>query len=159
MNNLNYHLISAEITVHAPIETVWEAWTTEHGVKRFFAPDCFIESKPGGAYEMYFDPSAPAGLRGGEGCRILAMQKPSMLSFTWNNPPELEKLRETHQNTHVLIRLEVIAPQDTRVILMQDGWGTGEDWEKAYAYFSKAWSTFVLPRLKLSLEQGPIQWD
>lgn len=96
--------ITAEILVDAFLSDVWEAWTTESGAKTFFAPDCKIDLRPGGAYEMYFDPDAPQGLRGGEGCQILALEGTEMLSFTWIAPPSMPEIRS--QFTHVVVRLE-----------------------------------------------------
>ena len=66
--------VTGEILVDAYKNDVWKAWTTEDGTKTFFAPDCKIDLRPGGAYEMYFNPDAPEGDRGGEGCRILALE-------------------------------------------------------------------------------------
>ena len=90
-----------EEIIPAPIEAVWQAWTTAEGVRRFFAPQCTIDLRPGGAYEMYFDLEAAAGLRGSEGCVVLAIEEPNMLSFTWNAPPELPRIRDHH--THVTL--------------------------------------------------------
>ena len=70
-------IIEFEVSIPAEMDAVWEAWTTEEGVKSFFAPECRIELHPGGAYEMYFDLDAESGLRGGEGCRILAIEQTS----------------------------------------------------------------------------------
>ena len=86
--------IIADVIVPADLRQVWEAWTTEEGTKTFFAPDCKIDLVSGGAYEMYFVLSSPKGLRGGEGCQILAFQPMDMLLFTWNAPPSLLTVRE-----------------------------------------------------------------
>ena len=65
--NAEERSINFEITVNGSLEQVWNAWTTEEGVKSFFSPDCKVELKVGGAYEMYFAPEAPEGMRGGDG--------------------------------------------------------------------------------------------
>jgi len=52
----------SEQNVNANIEDVWNAWTTEEGVKSFFAPACNIDLKVGRAYEMLFDLKAEPGL-------------------------------------------------------------------------------------------------
>jgi len=57
-------MIYADVTVDAPISDVWEDWTTEAGVTSFFAKAAEIEMKPGGAYRLYFAPSAPEGSAG-----------------------------------------------------------------------------------------------
>lgn len=112
-----------EVDVAASFGEVWHSWTTEEGAHTFFAPKCYIDLRPVGSYEMYFDLEAPAGLRGGEGCLLLAYEEPVMLSFTWNAPPELPATRA--QRTHVMVGLTPIDPQNTRVTLIHDGWGSG----------------------------------
>ena len=66
--------IRLEQNVNANIQDVWNAWTTEEGVKSFFAPACNIDLKVGGAYEMLFDLKAEPGLQGGEGLTIMVLQ-------------------------------------------------------------------------------------
>lgn len=148
--------IQGEVVVFADLKTVWEAWTTEAGAKTFLAPDCQIDLRPGGYYEMYFSPESPPGVRGGEGCTILGVQPMSMLSFTWNAPPNLPGVRG--QFTHVIIRF-MESDEGTRVILTHDGWGSGGEWDKAFEYFTAAWLKVVLPRLRFRFEYGPIDWE
>lgn len=148
--------IAEEISVHATISAVWEAWTTEAGARTFFAPECKIELKPGGAHEMYFAPESPPGLRGGEGCRVLAVNPENMLSFTWTAPPSLPEIRG--QYTHVVIRLSE-EENGTRVHLSHDGWGDGGEWDQAFDYFEVAWNKIVLPFLAFRFRHEPIDWE
>ena len=97
-------VIRAETIVHASQDEVWDAWTTEKGIKSFLAPECNIELRVSGPYEIFFDPEAEFGRRGGEGVRILALEPKKMLSITWNAPPHLSEVRE--QWTHVTVRFE-----------------------------------------------------
>ena len=151
-----FRKIAADVIVSADIRKVWDVWTTEDGAKTFFAPDCKIDLVPGGVYEMYFDLTSPEGLRGGEGCRFLAIQPEEMLSFTWNAPPNLPIVRD--QYTHVTVWFES-KPDGTKVSLIHDGWGTGGEWDQAYHYFDRAWNKTVLPRLKHRFENGPVDWQ
>lgn len=150
-------LVKAEIIVPAGIEAVWEAWTTEAGLKTFFAPACKIELRPNGAYEMYFNPGGAPGERGGEGNEILAIQPKTMLAFTWNAPPHLPNVRQ--QRTSVVLRFKEIAPGKTQVTLVESGWGEGEEWDKAFEYFSSAWQKIVFPRLQQRFVAGPFDWN
>jgi uncharacterized protein YndB with AHSA1/START domain len=149
--------ISFQISIPASRTKAWRAWTTEEGARTFFAPKCKIDLKPGGAYEMYFNLDAPPGERGGEGMILLALQPDSMLSFTWNAPPSLPDVRG--HMTHVVIFFEEKSPQETLVHLTHDGWGEGGEWDQAFDYFIHAWGEIVLPRLKYSFEEGPIDWE
>jgi uncharacterized protein YndB with AHSA1/START domain len=80
-------VIRKEVTVNAPIEEVWNAWTSNDGATRFFAPKARIELAVGGSYELYFDLEAPKGSQGSEGCRVLSFLPLEILSFEWNAPP------------------------------------------------------------------------
>lgn len=146
--------IVINIEVPAPQHQVWQAWTTAEGVRSFFAEECKLDLQVGGAYEMYFDLDAPKGKWGGEGCVILAIEPESMLSFTWNAPPEFPFVRE--QKTHVVLRLKAIEENRTLVTLSHDGWGESEEWQLVRAYFVRAWGEIVLPRLIRRFSEGPL---
>jgi uncharacterized protein YndB with AHSA1/START domain len=148
--------IRLEIVVNAPVEKVWRAWTTRDGIRSFFAPDCNIDLRVLGKYDILFVPSAPAGLRGAEDNLILAIQDGKMLSFTWDAPPDFPDIRK--QRTSVVVRFVAIGPGKTKVLFTQSGWGEGEEWNKVHDYFVIAWREVVLPFLKYSLEVGPIDW-
>jgi uncharacterized protein YndB with AHSA1/START domain len=150
-------IIFGQVIVSAPLDDVWDAWTTDDGAQCFFAPKCSISLRPGGAYEMLFDLDAEIGSQGGEGMVIMAIQPKRMLAFTWNAPPHLPEVRG--QMTHVIVRMRPLGPEKTAVSLRHDGWGDGGEWEDAYQYFSRAWLEVVLPRLKYRFENGPIDWN
>jgi uncharacterized protein YndB with AHSA1/START domain len=149
--------IKLEIILDAPVNRVWQAWTTRDGIKSFFAPDCDIDLRVLGKYDILFAPTAPVGLRGAEGNILLAIQEGKMLSFTWDAPPTFPEIRK--QRTSVVIRLVPITGNRTKLIFRQTGWGEGEEWKKAHDYFVTAWGDVVLPFLKYSLEVGPINWQ
>jgi uncharacterized protein YndB with AHSA1/START domain len=138
--------IHAEVVVHASIDEVWNAWTTVDGVKSFFAGGANIEPRVGGAYEIFFDPSKPAGRRGADGMRILLFQPKSALAFTWNAPESFGPLRD--QLTHVIVRFHAAGEGRTRVTLTHSGFGNGPEWDKVREYFQGAWTGYVLARLE-----------
>ena len=150
-------VIRGEVVVEASVDEAWDAWTTEEGLKTFFAPECNIDLRVDGPYEMFFDLDEEPGRRGSEGTRILAFQPKVMLAFTWNAPLHLPHVREHF--THVVVRFRELAERQTAVSLTHDGWGEGEEWDEAYTYFQRAWNDVVLPRLKYRLLVGAIDWN
>jgi len=80
-------LISGEININANINEVWKAWTTVEGIKSFFAPDCKIDIRVNGKYEILFLQNEKPGRKGSEDCIILGIEENKMLTFTWNAPP------------------------------------------------------------------------
>ena len=137
--------IRFEVNVSASREAVWNAWTTVDGVKSWFAGGANIDLRPDGAYEIFFAPDAPAGQRGADGMRLLLVQKPSALAFTWNAPAKFPDARQ--QRTHVMVRLHEVSANETKVTLVHDGFGDGAEWDAVRAYFENAWGKVVLPRL------------
>jgi uncharacterized protein YndB with AHSA1/START domain len=145
-----------EVEVRASPGEVWKAWTTAEGARTFFAPDAKIEAKVGGAYELYFDPSAPAGKRGSEGCTVLAAEPLKKLQFSWNFPPAIPSLREAKALTTVTVEL---LPQGktVKVRLTQTGWKDEPAWHDGKKYFESAWAV-VLARLAHRFRRAPIDW-
>jgi uncharacterized protein YndB with AHSA1/START domain len=147
--------IDKEVIVTAPIESVWQAWTTKAGIRTFFAPDAEIDQRVGGAFHIHMDPLAEPGMKGADNMRFMALQRPTMLSFDWNAPPSLPETRA--QRTFVIVRLADVDGRVTRVSIHHTGWGDGGEWDKTYSYFDRAWPA-VLAKLKTSFEAGPVDW-
>lgn len=147
--------IAKEVVVDATLERAWDAWTTREGITSFFAPDARIEPRVGGAFQVYFDPTAEPGLQGADDMRFMALQPKKMISFDWNAPPSLPEVRK--QRSFVVVRFEPVNERQTRVLLHHTGWGEGGEWDKAYEYFDRAWD-HVLANLKQRFESGPKDW-
>ena len=147
--------IEKEIVVAAPIEAVWQTWTSKAGIESFFAPEAEIEPRVGGAFHIHMDPLAPPGSKGADDMRFMALQRPTMLSFDWNAPPSLPEARA--QRTFVVVRLADVDGKSTRVSLHHTGWGVGGEWDRTYAYFDRAWG-YVLGNLKKRYDVGPQDW-
>jgi uncharacterized protein YndB with AHSA1/START domain len=142
-------VLHKESVIWGPREEVWKCWTTEAGMKSFFASESKIELTPGGCYELYLGPPSAVGERGSEGCKVLGFLPGEILSFDWNAPPKFPEIRK--ERTCVVIRFEPAGDDKTRVILDHLGWGEGEKWGAVYAYFDSAWD-FVLAHLKKRFE-------
>lgn len=149
--------ISYDFSVNQSIKNVWHILSTEEGIKSFFSPYINIEFYVTGPFEIFFDMTAEPGLRGSEGMHIMAMEAPTMISFTWNNPSKLDTIRN-HQ-TMVNITLEKGSEDQTIVHFINTGFGYSKQWVESYHYFIRAWGSIVLPRLRYALEVEPINWD
>lgn len=147
--------LDKEVIIKASLEQAWQSWTTREGIVAFFAPDARIEPKVGGAFQIYMDPGAAPGNKGADDMRFMALQPMKMLSFDWNAPPHLPQARA--QRTFVTVRFEPAGEGQTRVTLHHTGWGDGGEWDKAYAYFDRAWGN-VLNNLKKRYDSGPQDW-
>ncbi len=149
-------VLRAELDLTNPVEPVWNWWTTEAGIKTFFAAGARIDARVDGDLDVLFSPDSPPGQRGAEGLRIVALEPPRRLLFTWNAPPQLPGIRA--QRTIVEIRLAPSSTGGTHLTFLHWGWGIGPEWDQAYDYFNGAWNGFVLPSLKYRDAHGPIDW-
>lgn len=144
-----------QVTVKAPVADVWKAWTTTEGIVSFFAPSARVEARPGGPFEIHFNPYAKPGLKGADDMVVLAVQEGKMLSFTWNSPPHLAQVRP--QRTAVQVRFRPAGDGETEVRLVHGGWGEGGQWDESFKYFETAWGR-VLANLQKRFADGPIDW-
>jgi uncharacterized protein YndB with AHSA1/START domain len=148
--------IRTSTTVDADVSAVWNRWTTEEGLRSFFARDARIEPRVDGEFSILFFPGNPPGQRGAEFMRLLAIEAPRRLMFSWNAPPQFPAERE--QRTVVEVRLQENARGGTDVTLTHSGWGDGDGWAGVRQYFAGAWEV-VLARLAWQFEHGPVDWD
>lgn len=130
-------MIYADVTVEAPVADVWEDWTTEAGLTSFFAEAAEIELKPGGAYRLYFAPSAPEGSRGNDAGEVLGWQDKQMLNVSWAMPPYMPEIRP--HLTVLQIEFVKLDTDRTQVRLFHTGFGQGQAWDEGRAYFEKTW--------------------
>ena len=148
--------IVKEVTVKAPPEEVFRAWSTSEGIATFFAPEARVEARSGGPFEVYINPYAKPGMKGADDMKVLAVQDNRMISFTWNAPPHLPETRA--QRTVVIVRTKPAPDNQTLVTLTHVGWGDGGQWDQTFTYFDRAWGNVLANLQKRYAEGKPIDW-
>ena len=160
--------IFLEATVDAPPAEVFRLWTSEEGIKKFFAPAARVEARVGGRYEIIFAPARdPEGnSHGTKGARILKLVPGKELAFEWitfagdelpgyNAPPYAAPAERNTRPlpTWVELAFEPVEtqPGKTRVRLAHYGFRDGEKWEKSFQWFERAWKG-VLDELAASCQ-------
>lgn len=155
--------IVVETVVEASPAEVFRLWTTEDGVRSFFARDTHVEARAGGRYEMIFNPAGdPEGAQAGtKGARILRYEPGRRLDFEWSVgvPSVSIDLKSADFATWVEVTFEPVAgrPDATRVRLVHEGFRTGGSWDAAYPFFQKSWRD-VLDRLTAYVATGRKPW-
>ena len=143
-------ILEKEISIIAPLDAVWHAWTTEEGLA-FLSPKSNIDLRIGGDYEWFLHLEADDhGKRGGEGSHILAYLPNRMIAFSWTFPPAVPELRYADERTQVVVLLDETDGL-VNVKLYAHGWQEGEPWQRGWEYFDRAWGA-VLAEMKKHLE-------
>ncbi len=128
--------------INAPVAEVWKAWTTAEGIESFFAPKAAkVEPWPGGAFELWFGVNLPEGTRGSEGCKVHSVKAMEQFVFEWNAPPTIPVIRPLR--TLVYLDFRPLPDNRTELTLRNFGYGDGEEWAKAKAYFERAWPSVM----------------
>lgn len=144
-----------EQQLNLPVSEVWTIISTSAGMQRFLAPRVTLDLSVDGLLDVWFFPENPVGMKGAENMRILAIEAPSRLQFTWNQPPFLQSIRQ--QRT--VVECVLIEQNETTLIqLNHTGWGRGCLWKQAQNYFSGAWPV-VLKRLAFVCDGHEIDWQ
>ena len=139
--------ITVTKVINAPVAEVWKAWTTAEGIESFFAPKAAqVVPEPGGVFELWFGLDLPAGSRGSEGYLFHSVVPMRQLVFEWNAPPTIPTIRRLR--TLVYLDFVPVEGDRTSLTLRNFGYGQGEEWAKAKAYFERAW-----PAVMASLEK------
>ncbi len=162
--------IRLEGVINATPAEVYRVWTTEEGVKSFFAPKAHIGTKPGDEYTiMFFPQEDPEGLvHGTKGARILEFEPGRRLAFEWvtfagdeekgdHAPPYAEpRLRNAFPlPTWVELTFTPVTGETNRTLVRftHSGFGNGPLWEKSFHWFETAWAG-VLRSLKTACEKS-----
>lgn len=148
---INTRIIEKRAIIALTQKDAWERWATPVGLRSFFGIDNHVELIPGGPYEIYFfkENNTPIG---SNGCKVLSYVPHSMLSFTWNAPPLFPEIRNSNDYTWVVIHFNAVDAIHTEVVLQHYGWRDGDNWNKVYDYFDKAWVR-VLDELSQSVKK------
>jgi len=130
--------IRQTLTLHAPIEKVWEAVSTSEGIAAWFMPNDFQPVK-GHEFRLH----TPYGV---SSCKVTELDPPNRLTFTWG--ANWVVTFELHERGN-----------HTEFTLIHDGWEagkqmaeTGEKQEVVRDRMDSGWGSAVLPRLKSFVE-------
>jgi uncharacterized protein YndB with AHSA1/START domain len=137
-----------EVTVPAPLNAVWEAFTTSAGLSTWLTPGAVVDLKEGGEWTAHF----PGGSTGGGTILSFVPEKELVLSAL--APDKFPTVRATRTKA----RFQFEAKGDSTVVrLTQTGWKEGEEWVKAYEYLTVG-NAQLLATLHHRFVNGPIDW-
>ncbi len=130
--------IEREISIQAPIATVWEVITKPEYISQWFCSQAEIDVRRGGKGKLSWGEDVEAPLE------IVEVDKPHLFSFLWVAPDE--ETKPTHQQTLVEFRLTEDGAE-TKVCLTESGFEkleiTAEQKANLIANHTPGWGDFL----------------
>lgn len=130
-----------DVVVATDRQAAFRALATEEGIEAWLDREALVDLRVGGAHEIHFDPDQAPGLRGSEGCQILAYVPGEMLAVSWNAPPSMPDARD--KRAWVVFTFTEPDAGRTRVKVTHLGLGQGGEWPQVRTYFERAWGIFL----------------
>jgi uncharacterized protein YndB with AHSA1/START domain len=138
-----------EVTVPAPMDAVWNAFTTSAGLSTWLTPGAVVDLRPGGEWTAHF----PGGSTGGG--TIVSFKPKSEVVMSAMSPEAFPHVRA--DRTTARWEFKAVDKGPTLVRLTQTGWKGGAEWDKAYDYLA-AGNAELLETLNRRFVSGPLDW-
>jgi uncharacterized protein YndB with AHSA1/START domain len=137
-----------EVTIPATRAAVWRAFTTSEGLSTWLTPGAVVDLRKGGEWTAHF----PGGKTGGG--TILDFVTEQEITIAAMAPEQFPQVRA--QRT--MARFQLVAQGESTVVrLVQTGWKSGEEWDRAYDYLARG-NAQLLETLRRRFVDGPIDW-
>ncbi|MFQ5981525.1 MAG: SRPBCC domain-containing protein [Candidatus Heimdallarchaeota archaeon] len=131
--------IAIEAIIPVSVESLWDAWTNNDVITKWFSPEANIEPRVGGPFELFFDP-ADHSHESTQGCVLTRVEEKNVLEFTWKGPGQFaEVMNDPASLTTVKVEFSGEA-ETTRLKLEHKGWGTSPDWDDARRWHEEQWN-------------------
>jgi uncharacterized protein YndB with AHSA1/START domain len=151
-----YRTIKREFEVNAPRHEAFRALGSAEGLSTWMAPGADVELKVGGAYEVYFNPSAEPGKRGMEDTKVLTFLEDELLSYRGSAPGKYPNVRRN--GPWAIYWFEDLLGNRTKVRVTYVGWELrNEEYDGAYEHGQMA-ADYVMNKLRERFEKGPTTW-
>src|SRR3990170_7743642 len=113
-------VLQQTVEIDAPVERVWQAFTTTAGFRSWAAPIAVVDFRLGGIIEAAYDPKGRIGAPGNIKNEIVAYVPQRMLAIrNVQAPPKLPFDAATFQKIHTVNFFEPISASRTRVTIAQ----------------------------------------
>jgi uncharacterized protein YndB with AHSA1/START domain len=125
--------LEMEVTIDAPIEAVWKAFSEADEMTRWFAPAASIDGGEGGRLWISWGPAA-------EGEAKIEVWEPNRrIAWRESGPPDA-----SGEATSMLVDFEIEGKGGSTVVrLVHSGFGDSADWDQMYDAMESGWAYFL----------------
>ena len=114
----------------------WNLFTTDEGLKKWIAPVAKIDMKTGGYIKTNYDISKNVDDSTSIRLEIINYLEYEMMTLKVNlNNTFPEEVKAGDKNLQEIIQFIDAGKGKTKIISTMVGWGQGDAWDKAYAFF------------------------
>jgi uncharacterized protein YndB with AHSA1/START domain len=127
-----------EVEISAPVDRVWNAWTSSEEAQKWLAPRANVFFEKGGEYEFFWneDPEIDSTL----GCKLLAINPGERLAFEWQGKKEFLHMFKPPEGSRTIIEVRFISIDgETQVIVNQEETRNLPQWEAYDSWMASAW--------------------
>lgn len=129
-----------DLSLKISTEEAWKLWTNSRELEKWLTTQANVDSKLGGAYELFWDPTNHND-NSTLGCKITALVPNKLLAFEWRGPvPFADLMNDEPFPTWVSISFEAVSINQTTIHFRHSGWGEGDRWKAAREWQLKAWT-------------------
>ncbi|MFN8061328.1 MAG: SRPBCC domain-containing protein [Vicinamibacterales bacterium] len=139
-----------EVVVPAPLDEVWNAFTTQNGLQTWLWKDTRVDLRAGGEWTVVYTPTATGG------GTIESFVPRTEIVIRALAPEQFPTVRS--ERTTATFRFEPMGSATTKVTLVQTGWKPGAEWDAAYDYLAKG-NAQLLTQLHTRFVSGPYDWS
>ena len=141
--------------VAAPVEQVWNAFTTREGQESWMVAHAQIDLRLGGLMRTHYDPKGAIGDLGTIENTILSFEPRRMLSIRVSKVPQGFPFTDEVKSMWTVIYFEPEGPTLSRVRIVGLGFGDDERSQKMRAFFDQG-NAYTLKKLQQRFgAQGP----
>ena len=136
-----------EGVVNAPVQAVWQAWTTTAGLKSWLAPHADIDLRLGGLMRAHYDPKGTLGDPGTIENRVLAYEPERMLAIQVARAPENFPFKAEVGSMWTVLHFQPTAEGGTQLRIVGLGFGADEAAQRMKEFFRRG-NAFTLQQLQ-----------
>lgn len=151
-------VLELSAVIPAPIDAVWQAFTTTDGWTSWAAPVGRVDARVGGIIESSYDPAVALGSAATIRNEIVALVPRRLLVIrNVQAPPNARFDVPTFQRLQTALWFEAVDSGGTRVTLDNAGYRDGAAFDGVYRHFL-AGNRWTLDQLRQRFVAGPVDW-
>jgi len=143
-----------EAIIEAPVDAVWEVWSTARGYKLLGVAQAEMDFRIGGLIRSHYSAEGMIGDEETIENRILAYEPKRMVAIRIDRPPRSFPFKEAWKKSWTVITLTDAGANRTHLRIASMGYGTDEE-SLAMKRFFEAGNQFTLDALRKHFETAP----